>query len=226
MRLLTRSITKTLSWSVLLAIGLTLGLARLAGAQSANDPALALAAFEKVAFGSTQDIEAALNLLSEDAVVTVKPAPPGTSGVWTGKADIRGWLQLNKQQNVKRETVGSPQVEGSKVTSSIILTNKIYDSLGVGAFKFTTEVVVENGKIKSFLSMMTQAELARFAAAQQKAAQPAAPVAAPNTGQGQSSPVVAATNFDLSFILTALLVAGLLSLLTLFVVRRNIHRTH
>lgn len=223
MRHLTRSFTKTLSWSVLLAIGLTLGLARLAGAQSANDPALALAAFEKVAFGSTQDIEAALNLLSDDAVVTVKPAPPGTSGVWTGKAAIRGFLQLNKQQDVKRETVGSPQVEGNKVTSSVMITNKLYDSLGLGAVGHTTEVVVENGKIKSFLSMQTQAEQARFVAAQQRAAQ--RPAAVPNTGQGQSSPVVAATNFDLSFVLAGLLVAGLLSLVVLFVVRRNVHRT-
>ncbi len=217
-----RRLAKTKIWTLVLALGLALGLSSVAGAQSSNDPAAALASFEKVAFGSTQDIEAALALFTDGAVLTVTPAPAGTSGVWTGKDEIRKGLQYNKQQNVMRVNIGTPRVEGTKVTTEAKVTNNFFQMLNLGAVEHTTEVVVEGGKIKSYTSTMVAAEQQRVGAATKafQAANPAQrPASAPGTGLGQlSSP----SSSGLAGIgLIGLLGAGLMSLAALFFVLRR-----
>ena len=39
------------------------------------------------------DIDGALSYVADDAVVTIVPPAPGTSGVFTGKEEIRGWYE-------------------------------------------------------------------------------------------------------------------------------------
>ncbi len=163
---------------------MALGFAQVAGAQP-TDPASVLIAWENVAFGSAQDIDAALALMTDDAVLTVIPAPPGTPGVWTGKAEIRQALLFNKQRNVKRENISTPQVEGNKVSVTAMVTNNTFDMWGVGPVKHTTAAVVEGGKIKSYTSTMDLSERARVGAAAQayQAAQAAQqPAGMPRTG--------------------------------------------
>lgn len=221
-----RRLTKTKGWSLILIMVLALVLPTVAGAQSSNDPAAALAAFEKVAFGSTQDIEAALALFSDNAVLTVTPPPAGTTGVWTGKDEIRKGLQYNKQQNVMRVNTGSPQVEGNKVTTSAKVTNNFFQMIGVGPVEHTTEVVVEGGKIKSYTSTMLAAEQPRVAAAAKtfQSANPGQqPAGVPNSGLGQQAAQPATSSNLIS--LSGLLVAGLLSLIALFFVRRRTRQT-
>ena len=62
--------TKTQVQSLVLAVALALGMAQGVGAQP-SDPGSVLVAWERVAFGSTQDIDAALALMTDDAVLTV-----------------------------------------------------------------------------------------------------------------------------------------------------------
>ncbi len=72
---------------------------------------------------------------------------------------------LGKQVNVKRVLTGTPQVDGNKVTAPATLTNNIFDLWGVGPVQFSTEAVVEGGKIKSYASLISPAEQGRAAAA-------------------------------------------------------------
>lgn len=184
---------KTQVRSLILALILALGVVQGVGAQP-SDPAAVLIAWEKVAFGSTQDIDAALALMTDDAVLRVVPPPAGTPGVWIGKAEIRQALQFNKEQNVKRENVGSPRVEGNKVTITAMVTNNYLVMLGVAPVEHTTEAEVEGGKIKSYTSTMAPSERGRVAAAAaayQQAHQPAQPPAGmPRTGGEQSVPLL------------------------------------
>ncbi len=220
-----RKLMKTKVWSLVLALGLALGLAPVAGAQS-NDPAAALAAFEKVAFGSTQDLDAALALFSDNATLTVTPAPAGTSGVWNGKEEIRKGLQYNKQQNVMRVNTGSPKVEGTKATTNAKVTNNFFQMIGVGAVEHTTEVVVEGGKIKSYTSTMLAAEQARVASAAKafQAANPAPQSASlPSAGLGQQAAPSSTASSSLN-IPVGLVATGLFSLIALFFVQRRVRQ--
>src|SRR5688572_24393906 len=121
---------KTPVRSLVLALALAMGIAQSVGAQP-SDPASVLLAWEKVAFGSTQDINAALALMTDDAVLTVLPPPPGLRSTWTGKGEIVQALQINKQLNVRRENVGSPRVEGNKVTVTAMVSNNNFIMWGV-----------------------------------------------------------------------------------------------
>src|SRR5688500_15075861 len=134
---------------------------------------------------------AALEFFSDDAVVRIVPPPPGTSGVWTGKEEIRtGLFPFGQSQNTRPEIIGSPVVEGNKVTVRVMVQTNDFKRLGVGRVEHTNEVVVEGGKIKSFTSTMIPSERERIAAAvaarQAQAGQP--PAGMPRTGDEQPMP--------------------------------------
>ena len=220
-----KRLAKIRVWSLVITFGLALGLTSVAGAQSVNDPAAALAAFEKVAFGSTQNVEAALALFTDDAVLTVTPAPVNTSGVWTGKEEIRKALQINIQLNVSKVNTGTPVVEGNKVSTNAKLTNNFFKMIGVAPVEFTTVVVAEGGKIKSYTNTMLASEQSRVGAATKayQAANPVQQPGLPNSCTGQQASQ-SGLSFDLTMILSGLLVVGLLSIAALFFVRRPTHQ--
>lgn len=178
---------KMVEWALALAMGLV-GLAQASGSRpAAAAPALAQAS-DPISVVTTYVREypgdAALDLLSDDAVVTIVPPPPGTSGVWTGKEAIRtGLFPFARSQNSRPEIIGSPVVEGNKVTARVMVQTNDFRRLGVGPVEHTNEAVVEGGKIKSFTSTMIPSERERVAAAA-RAAQP--PAGMPRTGGEQS----------------------------------------
>jgi ketosteroid isomerase-like protein len=177
--------------TLMLVIGMALASAQRAGAQIEQpaDPTSLLVAWERVAFGASQDIDAALALMSDDAVLTVLPPPPGMSSTWTGKAQIRQALEFNRRFNVMRENIGTPTVEGNKVTAKAMVTNNNFVLWGVAPVEHTTEVIVEGGRIKSYTSTMAPSERERVAAAATayQQAQAAQPAGMPRTGDDQGS---------------------------------------
>ncbi len=213
--------------SLALALGLALGAGQIASAQTTQpaDPPAVLSAFEKVAFGNAQDIDAALALMTDDAVLRVIPPPPGTTGVWTGKAEIRQGLQYNKANGVMRENIGTPQVEGNKLTTKSMVTNNFFTLWGVAPVEHSTEIIVEGGKIKSYTSTMSPSEQGRVVAAakayQQAHAAPGASPAQPAPA-AQPAPVAQPAQVPVgmprtgdstpSMLLVEMLIAGLLVL--------------
>jgi hypothetical protein len=202
---------KTQAWSLLLAIGLTIAWAQAALAQPANhaqaqatDPASVAVTFLT---GFPGNPEATLDLMTDDAMATIVPPPPGTSGIWSGKEQLRQWNVFRKQQAASIQIVGSPQVDGSKVTIKAMIDTNNFRNWGVGPVEHTIEIVVEGGKVKSYTSMMALAERDRVAAAARAAqsqSQSQAPAGMPRTGQDQ------ALLLAVLFIVSALaLVAGL-----------------
>ena len=169
-------------WPLALAIGLALGLGQAAAAQAQpTDPVSVVTTYVREFPG-----DAALDLLSDDAVITIIPPPPGTSGVWTGKEEIRSKLvPFARGQNARAEIVGSPVVEGNKVTARVMVQANDFRRLGVGPVEHRYEVVVEGGKIKSETATMIPSERERVAAAAAAAAQQAQagqPAGMPRTG--------------------------------------------
>jgi LPXTG-motif cell wall-anchored protein len=187
-----KGLAKVWIWPLALAVGLSLGAAQVAGAQPApaTDPVSVAVAFEK-AVGT--DVDTALALVADDAVLKITPAPQGTSGLWTGKDEVRQALQYSRQHMVNREITGSPQASGNQVTYMAMVSNDFFQMIGVSPVQFSTQVVVEDGKIKSYTSSIVPSEGPRVGAASQAyqaahgAQAPQAPAGMPRTGDGDSN---------------------------------------
>jgi hypothetical protein len=176
--------TKTMVGSLALALGMAMSMGQVVGAQTVSpaDPASVALAFEKTI---GVDVDAGLALVADDALLKITPAPQGTPGLWTGKDEIRQALQYSAVHLVKREAVGTPQVNGNNVTYNTMVSNDFFQRLGVAPVQFTTEVIVEGGKIKSFVTTIAPSEQGRVATAAKalQAASPApAPAGMPRTG--------------------------------------------
>jgi ketosteroid isomerase-like protein len=128
------------------------------------------------------DPEVTLGLMTDDAVARIVPPPPGTSGVWSGKEELRQWNAFRKGQASSIQVVGSPQVDGNKITLKVMIETNNFRNWGVGAVEHTYEIVVEGGKVKSLTSTMAPSERDRVqaAAAAYLAANP--PTGMPRTG--------------------------------------------
>lgn len=181
---------RLLSTIVLSAFGLLM-VPHLGAAAQTTDPASIFTAFLNAEISS--DPASALPLLSDDAVVRIIPAPPGSPGVWTGKAEIVQWLQFVKSQSPSQERIGSPAVSGNKVTQTVLVTVNDFRKWGIGPVEHTFEAVIENGKVKSFVSTMAVSERGRVgaaAAAYQASQSGQAPAGMPRTGESQGSVVL------------------------------------
>jgi hypothetical protein len=155
----------------------------------ASDPASVADAFNKAAL----DPQAELGMVTDDVMITVVPPPPGSPGVWSDKAQAQAFFEFVKGQNVHRELAGSWQMTGDKVTGTVMVTNNDFANWGVGAVQHQLEFVVQDGKIKSFTSIMAPSERPRVMAAAQayQSAHPAqAPAGMPRTGADDQSGAV------------------------------------
>ncbi len=156
----------TQGWTLIVALALVLGFGQKASAHplADTDPVAVVTAFEAMV-GNASQVDAALALWAENGVQKVIPAPQGTTGVWTGQAELRQGFQYAVANKVQRQIVGTPQVTGSTVTYASLASNTAFVALGVAPVKFTTVVVVENGKITSYINTMDPAEGPRVGAA-------------------------------------------------------------
>jgi hypothetical protein len=109
------------------------------------------------------DVDAAMELVADDAVLTFVPDVMGTGPI-TGRDRIRAWYEGLVAQHIRAEP-GNLQVDGNRVT----WTNKVwlddFEALGITPVEYTGEGVVEEGKIKSYTETMTDVSLAEFQAA-------------------------------------------------------------
>ncbi len=135
--------------------------------------------------------EAALGIVADDVVIQIVPAPPGTTGIWTGKQEVGMWLQFVKSQFISQEPVGEPQVDGNKVTATYMLYVNDFRKWGIGSVRHNFEGVVEGGKIKTFTASIAPEERQRVADAArafaQSQGQAQAPAGMPRTGAGQDA---------------------------------------
>jgi len=92
---------------------------------------------------NAQDLEGALALFADDAVVTsVSPEP------FSGKAEIQGWLEemFADDFQIEPEIV---EVTGDVVIERDIMTMNSMSFYGIEPLTGTSEITLENGKIKS-----------------------------------------------------------------------------
>ena len=183
-----------------------LALSPVGASAQTTDPGAVVDAY-RAAMGNNP--EAALALVTDDVVQTIVPPPANSPGPWTGKQQLREHLEFTATNNAVHERVGSAQVQGDKVTMTVMILNNAFRQWGIGAVEHTYEAVVQGGKIKSITITMAEGERARVRAAAQaytaaQAGQP--PAGMPRTGGEQSLPFLLVISIS---ILTALVGLGL-----------------
>jgi ketosteroid isomerase-like protein len=110
---------------------------------------------------NAHDIDSALSYLAGDAVVTLVPAAPGTSGVFTGPEEIRGWYDGQAAGNATT-TLSDCQVEGETVTCTDTYTDDGLQAMGVDFIDGAYVAVVRDGKIRSYVFTMSPESLAKL----------------------------------------------------------------
>jgi ketosteroid isomerase-like protein len=110
------------------------------------------------------DIDSALNLVAEDSVITLFPAPPGTNGVFVGKEEIRGWWESFTAAHGSSE-ITSFSAQGNTATWKATVSDDILQSLGLGSAEFDGVGIVQNGLLKTYAWSMTDEAMAALEAA-------------------------------------------------------------
>jgi hypothetical protein len=110
------------------------------------------------------DIDAALSYLADDAVVQILPPAPGTSGVFTGKGEIRGWYEAVVGQHGET-ALSDCQVDGETVNCVNTYAEDSFRSLGIDSVVGEWVAVVREGKLQSYTFTMSDASLAALMAA-------------------------------------------------------------
>lgn len=109
-------------------------------------------------------IDAALSHLADDAVVQIVPAAPGTSGIFTGKGEVRGWYETIVGQNGVT-VLSDCQVDGETVTCVNNYAEDSFRSLGIDFVVGEWMAVVREGKLQSYTFTMSDESLAALMAA-------------------------------------------------------------
>lgn len=110
------------------------------------------------------DVEASMALFAENAVSIALPPPPGTNGVFIGKAAIREVTAEFVTRHPQIEFVDF-QVNGDTLSFTLLLVEDVFREIGVFPIKFSGVAVVQDGLIQSDTWIMDKDSLARLDAA-------------------------------------------------------------
>jgi len=131
------------------------------------------------------NVDAVMAFFADDATQTQTPPPSGTSGVRTGKEQIRGFFQGMIADKFSGE-LSNLKVTGDKITYTSTFSTDTYRKLGVAPLVVVEEAVFERGKIKSQTITVTPESLAKIQAAMAAAQAKSAPTPTPSkTGSNQ-----------------------------------------
>ena len=106
-----------------------------------------------------KNVDDALALVADDAVITIVPPPPGITGVFTGKEEIRERYEMYVAHNEYTE-LSNFEVRGDKATWSAKVSADEFRALGLASLDFNAEGIVQGGLLKSYTFTMTDCALA------------------------------------------------------------------
>ena len=151
---------------------------------AADDPLSVINALDATL--NVQNIDGALALFADDAVVRQSPPQPGVPGIYEGKAAVQTFLVSIVAQHIHFDLAAPRQVVGERVTW---LNNTAIDpwrTLGIAPLQGQGDATVRADKIVSLTITLTPESMAKL----QRAATPAIPSAAPRTGGGWGASII------------------------------------
>ena len=112
-----------------------------------GEPLVVVQAFDAAC--NANDVERALQLFADDAIVTqLPPPPPPGQGVYRGKPQIRAWLEVLLQHF--HVAARNHQANGERVTWDATVSADILRRMGLAYGEGAVEALVHEGKIASF----------------------------------------------------------------------------
>jgi len=146
-----------------LFLALTVVLAVLVGCQAQPKPEEVLAAMEDAL--NAGDVDTAMALFTDDAVVKLVPAiPPSSPDTYTGAEEIRAWFEELVAMNFEIH-IEVLEVEGDTVTTRTSTWVDPTREMGVAPLVATEVYTVQAGKIKGFTWTISDESLAKIQAA-------------------------------------------------------------
>ncbi|MCC9075552.1 ester cyclase [Litorilinea aerophila] len=116
---------------------------------------------------NAHDVDAVLAFFTDDAVITPVPPLPGGPEKFTGREEIRGFIQLLMPGfRVKSENI---QVSGTTVTWWFAVYSDFFQSLGVNPVTGMGEAVLDQGKFRSFVPRFSQETVNKLLALREEA---------------------------------------------------------
>ena len=97
---------------------------------------------------NANNVDRALELFADDAVVTHLPPPSPDTGVHRGKQQIRAWLEVLLQHF--HVAARNHRAAGERVTWDATVSADILRRMGLASGEGSVEAVVCEGKITSF----------------------------------------------------------------------------
>jgi ketosteroid isomerase-like protein len=148
----------------MVAVVVSVVLLALPGALCAQEPDPMSIVNAWVAALNAGDIDGALSYVADDAVVTIVPPSPGTSGVFTGKEEIQGWYETIVGEHGVT-TLSDCQVDGEAVTCVNTYAADSITAMGLDSLVAEWVAVVRDGKLQSYSWTITEESLAELMAA-------------------------------------------------------------
>lgn len=130
-------------------------------AQETDPLAVVAALYEAVNAG---DVEAALALYADDAVIYMPVPPPNMPDTYTGKDEIRVWVENEVARNVEYVLLGT-EVDGTRVVATTSVADDVLRSFGLTSLVQTDEFTIEDGKVTARTHAFTEESLATLGAA-------------------------------------------------------------
>jgi ketosteroid isomerase-like protein len=124
------------------------------------DPLAVVQAFDAAC--NANDVERALELFADDAVVTQLPPPSPDPGVHRGKQQIRAWLEVLLQHF--HVVARNHRAADERVTWDATVSADILRRMGLASGEGAVEAVVREGKITSFTLTTSPDSLGQIAA--------------------------------------------------------------
>jgi len=109
------------------------------------------------------DIESAVSMLADDAVLVLIPPPQGLDGTFIGKKEIGDWYQGLAAGNGRSE-FSDISVAGNTASMKLAFYHDSFEGLGIAPAEFDGVAVVQDGLVKSLSWVFTPAFAAKMEA--------------------------------------------------------------
>lgn len=109
------------------------------------------------------DLDGAMALVADDAVLTLIPPPEGLDGVFIGKEAIRDWYEGLVADHGHAD-FSDVVTSDTRTSVTLIWSSDLFEDMGVSPITFDGTAIVQEGQVKALVWVFTLDTVAKFEA--------------------------------------------------------------